>query len=105
MSVVIDGQEYDLVKSVSGSAPDVRIVILQRGWVMVGRFSREGSDCVLRDASVIRLWGTEQGLGQLAENGPTSKTKLDRCHGKVQFDWLTVVAPIGCKESSWASVL
>ena len=37
---------------------DVKIVILQRGWVMVGKFERNGSDCKLNNASVIRNWGT-----------------------------------------------
>ena len=79
----------------------VKIVILQRGWVMVGKFERKGSDCKLMNASVIRNWGTTKGLGEIAENGPTSTTKLDKCFGIVEFDYLTVVATISCKEEKW----
>jgi len=83
---------------------EIKIVILQRGWVMVGRFSRVGSDCKLHDASVIRIWGTTRGLGEIAQNGPTEKTILDKC-GKVEFDYLTVVAAISCEVKKWESVL
>ncbi len=43
--------------------------VLQRGWVMVGEFSKVGSDCSLTNAAVIRYWGTTKGLGEIAENG------------------------------------
>lgn len=80
---------------------ETRIVILQRGWVMVGRFERNGSDCKLHDASVIRIWGTTKGAGEIAGDGPTSTTKLDKCNGLVEFDYLTVVATISCNEKKW----
>ena len=47
-----------------------QIVILNRGWVVVGNYYEKGDDCTLTDASVIRAWGTTKGLGELAENGP-----------------------------------
>lgn len=99
--VVIDEVEYLPTKS---DVNDVRIVILQRGWVMVGRFERNGSECKLHDASVIRSWGTTKGLGELA-TGPTSSTKLDKCNGLVEFDYLTVVATISCEGKSWEKIL
>ena len=84
---------------------DIKIVILQRGWIVVGRFERNGSDCKMSNASIIRTWGTTKGLGEIALGGPTGSTKLDKCHGVVQFDYLTVVATIGCKEDKWVSEL
>jgi hypothetical protein len=97
--VTLNGVDY-FKQETSG----VKIVILQRGWVMVGRFSREGSDCTLRDASVIRVWGTSKGLGEIALGGPTSSTKLDKA-GEVQFDYLTTVAVISCEDSKWEKSL
>lgn len=99
-SIVVDGVTYysDKPKSVDSL---IKIVILQRGWVMVGRFERKGSECKLHNASVIRNWGTTRGLGEIAENGPTTNTKLDKCYGLVEFDYLTVVATISCQEKSW----
>ena len=85
---------------------DVKIVILQRGWVFVGRFKRTGSDCTLTDAANIRKWGTEgKGLGEIAKNGPTARTQLDTMHGIVSFDYLTVVAMVDCDGDKWKSVL
>lgn len=83
----------------------LKIVVLQRGWVMVGRLERDGSECKLHNAAVIRTWGTSKGLGELAMNGPLSGTKLDKCGGQVEFDYLTVVAAISCDESKWPNVL
>lgn len=82
---------------------DVRIVILQRGWVAVGRFSQDGSDCVLSNASIIRKWGTEKGLGQLV-SGPLANTTLDPC-GTLRFHELAIVACIDTEVSKWASHL
>ena len=84
---------------------DIKIVILQRGWIVVGRFSRSGSQCKLNNASVIRTWGTTQGLGEIAEGGVTSTTKLDKCKGVVEFDYLTVVLTIDCEAKKWEKSL
>lgn len=82
---------------------EVRIVVLQRGWVIVGRYSRDGDTCYLDDAAVIRVWGTTKGLGEL-RTGPTSATKLDLC-GHVEFHVLTACFTIACQESGWTSRL
>jgi len=100
--ITIDGIEY---APITACDSDIKIVILQRGWVMVGRFQREGSDCKLHNASVIRSWGTTRGLGEIAEAGPTSNTKLDPTHGLVEFDYLTVVATISCQNDKWENLL
>lgn len=103
--VLIDGQTYVPKGSEIQPSGDIKIVILQRGWVMVGRFERNGSECKLHNAAVIRSWGTTKGLGELAKNGPLETTKLDKTYGVVEFDYLTVVAAIACEEKSWESVL
>lgn len=77
-----------------------QIVVLNRGWVVVGDYSEKGDDCTLTDASVIRKWGTTKGLGELAENGPLADTALDACPN-VHFSKMTMVARIDCVESNW----
>ena len=77
------------------------ICILQRGWVMVGDLSQKGHDMTLKNASVIRIWGTSRGIGEIAGNGPTDKTKLDTTSGDVFFHELTLVARIKCNEEKW----
>lgn len=78
----------------------IRIVILQRGWVFVGKYIAGAVECRLENASTIRTWGTTKGLGEIAENGPTSTTKLDPCP-TVRFHPLTVIATIDTNESKW----
>lgn len=81
---------------------DIKIVVLQRGWTMVGRFEKEGSECKLHKASVLRSWGTTKGLGEIALGGPNPSTKIDPTNGLVEFDYLTVVATITCDQLAWA---
>jgi hypothetical protein len=83
---------------------DIRIVILQRGWVFVGRYVQVGEDCALTDAKCVRRWGTTKGLGELAANGPLPNTVLDSSPD-VRFHILTVIATIDCAEDKWARVL
>ena len=99
--VIVDDIEY----SPAEKTGNIKIVILQRGWVMVGRFERNGSDCKLHNASVIRSWGTSRGLGELAKEGSLQDTKLDPTNGLVEFDYLTVVATISCDEKKWERYL
>lgn len=98
-SVTIDGITY----YPESKSSDIKIAILQRGWVMIGRFKRDGEMCSLDNAQVIRQWGTKRGLGELVD-GPTSSTVLDPT-GHVEFHILTVVAMIDAKEEAWASRL
>lgn len=102
--IEINGEVY-IKKSEAGQVPEYNgdkcIVILQRGWTMIGRLERDGSECTLHNASVIRTWGTTNGLGELAESGKLTGTKLDKCYGVVKFDWLTVVATIAVNNDRW----
>ncbi len=101
--VTINGISY--FREQTTSKEDIRIAILQRGWIMVGRYHRSNNDCSLTDAYVVRKWGTSKGLGELAIKGPLENTVLDKTHGVVEFDNLTVVATIACAEGVWKSVL
>lgn len=79
---------------------DIKIVVLQRGWVVVGKYAKEGHEVIITDASVIRRWGTTKGLGEIAENGKTSSTVLDKC-GTVRAHEQTVVMSIDCNQDKW----
>jgi hypothetical protein len=82
---------------------EIRIVVLQRGWVVVGKFSQDGDQCQLEAAKVVRRWGTTKGLGELATSGPLTNTVLDPAP-TVRFHALTVIATIDCDQAKWASV-
>lgn len=79
-----------------------RIVILQRGWIYVGRYYVKGIECRLEDAYCVRRWGTTMGLGELAEKGPLPETKLEKCPLPITFHRFTEVASLGVCEEKWA---
>ena len=56
----INGIDYVPKDSISAKdiISDIKIVVLQRGWIVVGRFERTETQCKLHNASVIRTWGT-----------------------------------------------
>lgn len=97
---ILGGKSSESKSPDQGDQGTIKIVILQRGWVAVGKYYREGDDCRLENASIIRNWGTTKGLGEIALDGPTSKTILDSCP-TIRFHVLTAVASIDCVESKW----
>lgn len=100
--VEVNGVKYvrkDSIQSVEYTG-EIKIVVLQRGWVYIGRFERTGNDCKLHNAYCIRQWGTTKGLPELV-NGATTSTKLDKCEGVVEFDWLTVIHTITVNQNKW----
>ena len=98
-TIMVDGVECRQVVAPS----EVRIVVLQRGWIVVGRWSQDGDEVVVRDASVVRFWGTTRGLGELVA-GPTEKTKLDPA-GTVRANAAAVVLTIDVDAEAWAGHL
>lgn len=98
-TITVDGVEYRQVAAPS----EVRIVVLQRGWVVVGRWSQDGDEVVVRDASVVRFWGTTRGLGEICD-GPTKTTKLDPA-GTVRTNAAAVVLTIDVDAEAWAEHL
>lgn len=104
--IEINGVKYvpkDSVQRVEHTG-DIKIVVLQRGWVYIGRLERNDNDCKLHSAYCIRTWGTTKGLPELV-NGATSSTKLDKCEGVVEFDWLTVIHTITVNQDKWKSTI
>ena len=82
----------------------IKIVVLQRGWVVIGNYSEQGENGILTNAYVIRCWGTSEGLGELALKGKQSETKLEKT-GRVKFHKLTSVMKIDCNFEVWEKVL
>ena len=79
------------------------IVVLDRGFVYVGRVTVDGDWCLIADAKNVRVWGTTKGLGELI-NGPTKDTKLDTA-GNVRAPLRAVISIIDAKDEAWNTVL
>lgn len=88
---------------------DVRIVVLQRGWVLIGNYSEKGDRGYLHNASVIRKWGTTKGLGELVDgpvlSGAYGPTVLDKCHGIVEFLLGTTILTLKADVDKWSAAL
>ena len=76
------------------------IVIADRGFVYVGDVDIEDDWCVIANARNIRYWGTKNGLGELALNGPLDTTKLDEI-GTVRVPLRAVISVIDTESSKW----
>lgn len=102
--IVIDGETYVPKSSLKTEYKgDLKIVVLQRGWVYVGRYKKEGTEVTIRNAYNIRTYGTTKGLGELV-NGVTANTKLDRVEGLVTCHELTVLFTIDLNEEKWKQI-
>lgn len=79
-----------------------RVIVLQRGWVVVGDVEQYGPEIKVSNGSVVRRRGTTKGLGELAEKGPLESTVLDPCP-PMRCHELTIVLQIDCNEEAWAA--
>jgi len=95
----IDDVEYVRKDSVPVTEGDIKIVILDRGFVYVGIVQVTVDGLILKNASNIRQWGTTKGLGELVE-GPLSGTKLDKV-GTVRIPSHAVISMIDVEQSKW----
>ena len=87
-------------------ANDIRIVVLQRGWVFIGLWNKRNDDEIaLSNAYCIRRWGTTEGLGELARKGKLSSTILDKAKDTVHFHPLSCIFSIPCEESKWKELV
>jgi hypothetical protein len=104
-NVTLNGREYVAVDSLcqQGDNADlgVRVVVLQRGWVVVGHARRFGPRVVVSKCAVVRRWGTTTGLGQLASGGPIKdKTVLDETPD-VECLESEIVLSMKCEVAKW----
>ena len=93
--------EVDYVRSDASKATegDIKIAVLDRGFVYVGRVSFEGDFLVIKSARNIRKWGTTKGLGELV-NGPTKYTVLDEV-GTIRVPMKAVITLIDVDQAKW----
>lgn len=73
-----------------------QILVITSGFVLIGEVEPLESTYLVRNASIIRKWGTTEGLGEIALKGPTTSTVLDRC-GTVEVERSAVIMRIRCQ--------
>jgi uncharacterized protein (TIGR02996 family) len=98
-----------------GYKPSRRIVVIENGlyiitqpggyspYVLVGEVEINGLDLAIRNARIIRRFGGNQSLAELAANGPASDTQL-LAPSPVEYAWRpNVVRAIPCDADKWAA--
>jgi len=98
-SIMIDDVKYVRADAATACDGDIKIVVADRGFVYVGRMSKDEDFLVLQQAKNIRVWGTTKGLGELV-SGPTSATKLDLV-GTVRIPFRAVISIIDVEQAKW----
>jgi hypothetical protein len=100
--IKIDEVEYVRRDSLPEAKGVVKIAVLDRGFVYVGRVSYEGDFLVLANAQNIRKWGTTRGLGELV-NGPLGATVLDPV-GTVRVPLRALISLIDVVGAKWPQI-
>jgi hypothetical protein len=98
-SIKIDNVEYVRADSLPKADADIKIVVLDRGFVYVGATKIEGDFVVINNAKNIRVWGTSKGLGELRA-GPLPDTKLDVV-GTVRAPLRALIHLIDVEQGKW----
>jgi hypothetical protein len=96
-SITVNEIEYVRVRS----GGEIQIVVLERGFVYVGRVALDNDWLTITGAKNIRCWGTRNGLGELVK-GPTKETKLDEV-GTVRVPMRAVIHLIDVDQVAWKS--
>lgn len=97
--ISIDGVDYVRKGAETALQGDIKIVILDRGFIYVGAVKYEGDFIVITNAKNLRYWGTTKGLGELV-NGPLPNTKLDLT-GTLRAPLRALIAVIDVNQDKW----
>ena len=90
-------------KSTEQKPAPLRILVIESAFVMVGRVSMSfmEDDVVAKDrCAIVRSWGTDKGLGQIAYGGPTSNTALDP-QPRTVVNAEQILFEIDCVNKAW----
>jgi hypothetical protein len=94
--IVIDGVRYISADSLGG---DIKIVVIERGFVYVGRVEVGDGELMIHSARSLIRWGSSQHLGELVD-GPLAETKLGaKCTVRVRDG--QVIHTIEVDQNAW----
>lgn len=99
MSIRINDVDYVRADAQPDTKGDIKIAVLDRGFVYVGRCAIEGDWLTITNAMNIRKWGTTKGLGELV-NGPLSGSVMDAV-GTVKVPLRGVMHLIDVSQTKW----
>ena len=80
----------------------IKILVLDRGWVLVGNCFDGKDEILLKEGSTILRWGTKEGLGELAKNGKLENTILNAFNEDVLINKKYIMMTIECNQDKWS---
>jgi len=83
---------------------NIKIVVADRGWVLIGNVFQGKDSTLIKNAYVIRCWGTTEGLGELCIKGKLSETVLEKCMD-IELPLRSIIAFFDCDQDKWKNVL
>ena len=96
--ITVNGIEYIRADAANGN---IKIVVLERGFVYVGSYSEEADTVTITNARCIVRWGTTMHLAELT-NGPLPNTRLgNRCTVKARIG--QVIYTLEVNQDVWDS--
>ena len=101
-TIRIDEVEYVRKDSLNATEGDIKIVVLDKGFVYVGTVEVTDDFIIITNAKNVRQWGTTKGLGELV-SGPLSGTKLDQT-GTVRVAARALISLIDVDQTAWKSL-
>ena len=87
---------------ITGEAHGLALVVADRGFVWVGKVVTTQDWVEIENARPVRRWGTKEGLGQLAKEGPLANTVLDAA-ADLKVSRKALIAIIPCEAEKWAA--
>ena len=97
--IKIDEVEYVRRDSAEGCKGDIKIAVLDRGFVYVGHTELSADWLTITRAQNVRVWGTSKGLGEL-RSGPLPNTKFDNV-GTVKVPVRALISLIDVEQKAW----
>jgi len=79
----------------------INILVLDRGWVVVGECWESEDNILLKNGSTVKRWGTTHGLGELANLGIRENTSLNPFNGDVLINKKFIIMKIECNQDAW----
>jgi hypothetical protein len=80
------------------------IYVMRERWVIFGVEKVHPTDptvLILETPAVVAIWGTTEGLGQLAREGPKEGTKFNKEPNGVEINRMDIMRRIPCNERAW----
>ena len=83
---------------------NIKIEVVDRGWIFIGHTFNSKESTLIKNAYIIRKWGTSEGLGELCIKGKLEDTILDKCLD-IEIPSESIIAFFDCDQEKWNKII